>query len=196
MFFKSTSAVLRSALLLSVAVSAAACDRGDERISDILIDCQDAECVAEVRSGSSQPEIFVGGTHTCALYPSGDVRCWGYAGMGQLGYGNTEQIGDDEDPSSVGFVDVGVVGHRIGDLLAQFGQLVEAGQASDAAIQVDLQTHVGNVVGRQIRFARQVHVDFDRQFGRHLLGVANRVFQKLTIIFVADRRDMTALLGT
>ena len=102
-----TKAVLRSALLLSLAASASACDRGEERISDLLIDCQDAECVAELRSGSSRPEIFVGGTHTCALYPSGDVRCWGYANMGQLGYGNTEQIGDDEDPSSVGFVDVG-----------------------------------------------------------------------------------------
>lgn len=35
------------------------------------------------------------------------MRCWGGNDYGQLGYGNTTIIGDDELPSSVGPVDVG-----------------------------------------------------------------------------------------
>jgi alpha-tubulin suppressor-like RCC1 family protein len=34
------------------------------------------------------------------------MKCWGGNYDGQLGYGNTENIGDDELPSSVGFVSV------------------------------------------------------------------------------------------
>ena len=39
--------------------------------------------------------------HTCALLDNGKVRCWGAASSGQLGYGNTKTIGDDETPASV-----------------------------------------------------------------------------------------------
>jgi len=56
----------------------------------------------------------LGGAHTCALLESGAVRCWGWtvsdfgeAGAGILGYGNTDNIGDDELPSSVGPLDLG-----------------------------------------------------------------------------------------
>ena len=34
------------------------------------------------------------------------MRCWGYAAEGRLGYGNLENIGDDETPASVGDVPV------------------------------------------------------------------------------------------
>jgi alpha-tubulin suppressor-like RCC1 family protein len=45
-------------------------------------------------------QITAGGAHTCALLMSGSVRCWGAAQSGQLGYGSTEVIGDDETPGS------------------------------------------------------------------------------------------------
>jgi len=35
------------------------------------------------------------------------VRCWGYGGNGELGYGNRNAVGDDEAPGSVGPVDLG-----------------------------------------------------------------------------------------
>ncbi|MYH52579.1 MAG: hypothetical protein F4139_06460 [Gemmatimonadetes bacterium] len=43
-------------------------------------------------------KIAVGGYHMCALMDDGAVRCWGAAGLGNLGHGNnwTEHIGDDE----------------------------------------------------------------------------------------------------
>ena len=37
-------------------------------------------------------ELHAGGGHTCALAGAGDVRCWGAAGQGQLGYGNTTDL--------------------------------------------------------------------------------------------------------
>jgi len=61
----------------------------------------------DVSVGALVKDIEVGGYHTCALLTTSNVRCWGYNGQGQLGYGNTTQIGDNEAPSSVGEVNVG-----------------------------------------------------------------------------------------
>ena len=49
-------------------------------------------------------QLALGLRHTCALLSNGAVKCWGYGRFGQLGYGNTETIGDDELPSSVGTI--------------------------------------------------------------------------------------------
>ncbi len=53
--------------------------------------------------------IASGAAHTCALLDDDSVRCWGFAGSGELGYANTNSIGDDpgETPGSVGPVDLG-----------------------------------------------------------------------------------------
>jgi alpha-tubulin suppressor-like RCC1 family protein len=57
--------------------------------------------------GGKAQEIAAGENHTCALIEDGSVRCWGRASYGQLGYGNTNDIGDNETPRSAGNVNVG-----------------------------------------------------------------------------------------
>ena len=52
-------------------------------------------------------QITAGTDHTCALLDTGVVRCWGWGGLGQLGYGNISSIGDNETPADAGDVDVG-----------------------------------------------------------------------------------------
>ncbi|HMJ15277.1 MAG TPA: choice-of-anchor D domain-containing protein, partial [Polyangiaceae bacterium] len=44
---------------------------------------------------------------TCALLESGNLRCWGRNAFGQLGYGNTDDVGDNEFPAARGNVNVG-----------------------------------------------------------------------------------------
>jgi alpha-tubulin suppressor-like RCC1 family protein len=60
-----------------------------------------------VRVGAPVVQLAAGAHHTCALLDTGAVRCWGRGASGQLGYGNTEDIGDDELPAEAGDVDVG-----------------------------------------------------------------------------------------
>jgi cysteine-rich repeat protein len=64
--------------------------------------------VGNVPVGGLVTQIAAGMQHTCAVMVSGAVRCWGRNTHGQLGYGNTNHVGDDETPASVGDVDVGI----------------------------------------------------------------------------------------
>ena len=61
----------------------------------------------ELGTGRTAVAITAGDLHTCALLDDGSVRCWGLGTSGQLGYGNTSNIGDDETPGSAGPVDLG-----------------------------------------------------------------------------------------
>lgn len=61
----------------------------------------------DVNVGGNATQIGAGNLHTCALLTTGSVRCWGWNRVGQLGYGNTEDIGDNEDPAVAGDVPVG-----------------------------------------------------------------------------------------
>jgi alpha-tubulin suppressor-like RCC1 family protein len=66
--------------------------------------------VAEQASQPKSPaagQFDAGANHTCAVLPDASVRCWGYGGDGELGYGNTDSIGDDETPASVAPLDFG-----------------------------------------------------------------------------------------
>lgn len=48
--------------------------------------------------------IAAGNAHTCVRTSGGGVRCWGAGDAGRLGYGDVEDIGDDEPPSDAGEV--------------------------------------------------------------------------------------------
>ncbi len=61
-------------------------------------------------SGRRAVAISAGGEHTCAILDNGTVRCWGYGAVGQLGYGNTDSIGDNETPGRSARSDLGTAG--------------------------------------------------------------------------------------
>src|SRR5436190_20214158 len=57
--------------------------------------------------GHKAVAIAAGFYHACALLDNGRVRCWGQGSAGQLGYGNTNNVGDDETPAAAGPVELG-----------------------------------------------------------------------------------------
>jgi cysteine-rich repeat protein len=60
----------------------------------------------DVSLGGQAVQLVTGWNHTCARLDGGAVRCWGYGGEGELGYGNRDDIGDDETPASAGPVEI------------------------------------------------------------------------------------------
>jgi alpha-tubulin suppressor-like RCC1 family protein len=75
--------------------------------TDSLADGEVVTSFGFVNLGDKATRIAAGGDHTCAILQSGAVRCWGRNDFGQLGRGNTENIGDDEPVYSAGNVDLG-----------------------------------------------------------------------------------------
>ena len=63
----------------------------------------------DLGAGRTATAIAAGANHTCAILDDASVRCWGAGFGGQLGYGNTDTIGDDtgETPGTVGPIDLG-----------------------------------------------------------------------------------------
>lgn len=61
----------------------------------------------DLGAGRTARAIAAGFYHACAILDQGQVRCWGGGWEGQLGYGNTQDIGDNEPPGSAGPVDLG-----------------------------------------------------------------------------------------
>lgn len=70
-------------------------------------DDEDPLTAGDVDVGATVARIAAGGNHTCALTTGGNVRCWGEGSTGRLGYAATVNIGNNEDPSSAGNVNVG-----------------------------------------------------------------------------------------
>ena len=50
--------------------------------------------------------VVAGDYFTCAILEAGTVRCWGDNAYGQLGYGGSDLVGDDEPPSDWGPVEL------------------------------------------------------------------------------------------
>lgn len=75
--------------------------------SSNLGDDEAPKTAGDVDVGGTVTQLVAGDLHTCALLQSGAVRCWGAGAQGQLGYANTNNVGDDETPASVGDVPLG-----------------------------------------------------------------------------------------
>lgn len=75
---------------------------------------------ALVGPGEARVDIGAGGTavqvdafqHTCAVRSNGTLVCWGNNADGELGYGHTQDIGDDEPPGNLA-VDFGPGAHAV-----------------------------------------------------------------------------------
>lgn len=64
---------------------------------------------SDVSAPPSVTSIVAGGAHTCAIFPSGKLKCWGYNEGGQLGLGDLQTRGDapGEMGNALPYVDVG-----------------------------------------------------------------------------------------
>ncbi len=81
-----------------------ACQDGDDCCPSGCDSGSDDDCIEPL--GATGP-IAVGTYHNCVVSDTGNVRCWGWGQYGQLGYGNTDTIGDNETAASAGDVDIG-----------------------------------------------------------------------------------------
>ena len=75
--------------------------------TESLGDDEHPALAGDLSLGAVATSIAVGDSHSCAVLAGGAVRCWGAGADGRLGYGNTQNLGDTELPSSVGVVNVG-----------------------------------------------------------------------------------------
>ncbi len=67
-----------------------------------------ASAAGDVKVGAPAIQIAAGEYFTCALLDTNKIRCWGYGMNGSLGYGNLNNIGDNEFPSAAGPMNLGV----------------------------------------------------------------------------------------
>ncbi len=73
---------------------------------DAIGDDEDPSAAGDVDLADTAVELATGSEHACARLSDGEVQCWGANGYGQLGYGHTDNIGDDETPLGAGTVEL------------------------------------------------------------------------------------------
>ena len=101
-------------------------------------------------TGRKARAIGAGGGHTCALLDNGRVRCWGYGSLGELGYGNTDDIGDNELPGSVGPVSLGRkavaigVGEYLNCAILDNGKVRCWGEGDSGQLGLGATNHIGD----------------------------------------------------
>jgi hypothetical protein len=107
--FGHTCAVLESHAIRcwGGAVLGAALGYGDEET--MVGDNEVPTDLPAVDVGGAVVHISLGSAHSCVILGGGDgrVRCWGINVHGQLGYGDSDVIGDDESPAVGGDVPMG-----------------------------------------------------------------------------------------
>jgi cysteine-rich repeat protein len=79
-------------------------------------DANDDACLPNCKLPATKG-VFAGAAHTCAFTQLDIIKCWGGNASGQLGLGNTSNIGDDETPSSTPNIFLGdtIVSLRMGE---------------------------------------------------------------------------------
>jgi len=82
---------------------------------------------ATVDLGSPAVQLAANALRTCALLVDGTLRCWGDNSGGELGYGHSDTIGDDESPAKAGPVPLGALATVIGGGGDHFCAVTEAG---------------------------------------------------------------------
>lgn len=87
------------------------CGNGDVDVGE---ECDDANgqdsdgCDNDCTISSGAAQVIAGDEHVCALFHTGDIKCWGAFESGRLGYmGQNEEVGDDETPADMPFVNTG-----------------------------------------------------------------------------------------
>ena len=60
-----------------------------------------------VNVGARVIDMVLGGESTCVTLSDMTVKCWGRNNYGQLGYGHTDTLGDNELPSTIGTLNLG-----------------------------------------------------------------------------------------
>jgi hypothetical protein len=68
---------------------------------------EDAVAAGDIPVGGRVTRLAASGTLTCAILEAGNVRCWGGNDYGQLGYGHTDQLGDEPGELPTPDIDLG-----------------------------------------------------------------------------------------
>jgi alpha-tubulin suppressor-like RCC1 family protein len=121
-------------------------------------------------------------SHTCALVEGGKVRCWGGGTYGQLGYGNVNNIGDNETPASAGDVPLGGVALQ-----------VTAGEYFSCAIVDDGKVRCWGLRGPTVRSATATSANIGDD---ELPSSVDHVFLGTPAKLIASGRRHTCALAT
>jgi cysteine-rich repeat protein len=87
------------------------CGNGDVDAGEACDDANGMDsdgCDNDCTISAGAVQVIAGDEHVCALFHTGDIKCWGAFESGRLGYLNQDQdVGDDETPAEMPFVNVG-----------------------------------------------------------------------------------------
>ena len=126
----------------------------------------------ESKASVAVTQIAAGEGHVCALFSNGTIKCWGYNGEGQLGYGDTTARGVDASKmgTNLATVDLGtgitatkvVAGEFFTCALLNTKQVKCWGQNNQAQIGSGSSNNIGNAPGQMGNHLAVVSIGSDR----------------------------------